>query len=177
MPSSSSVHPVKQNKAGKAVSWSLIGLLLAAALIGGVFQLVTDTGPTLATDSDVVSITQSGNKRIRQPISPKIESSDQPVAAPQTQLDQIDSYEKVWARIDALAEGFGDYSGDGVVSPQEKDKFVKNMLTTLNFQARQERSEITSVFNGKVISPETIYCYLNGYVPNKPYLKPNCPSY
>lgn len=160
----------KANKGGKVVSLSIIWVGLAIALVAGVLTVVsTYTGSNEKFDRDIVAVTGVTQGDKLQPVSTKIVASDNANMITAASVSTDEDYADVWSKLERLAPP--------TATDAEREAVIVGFLSGLNYQMTKRGGEIVSITNGDQISPTTLTCYLNGYIPDKPYLKTNCPSY
>lgn len=174
----------KNHRGGKVLSLSilfavfgLVGLLVIVTLTGEVqapttkkldTPVVEQVAPTVPLPPP--SADEATNEL--QPLAPKVE----PIAPdPEKQADT--DWVRIWDLMASLGNSFGERNAEGVVTPDNAVKWIMDFLNGLNYTSTGYGHPITSRTTGEPISPTTIECYLMGYVPDKPYLKPNCPTY
>lgn len=174
------VHRRKKHKGGKALSLTLIlsGVGVVIVLVAAqLFVVVANRGKVEASpDNGVVTVINNDESKSLQPVSPKVEASPVSLGQPQSAPETL-AYAEVWKRLDGLASAYGPRDENGTVTQDAKSQFIADFLNGLNYKALKWNGPIVSLLNGDPISPEAMLCYLNGYVPDKPYLKANCPTY
>ena len=156
----------KDHKGGRVLSKSLLWMGLGLFVLLAAVQVITffTSKSVEQFDKDVVNVTNSDGNR--QPVSPKIVVTEEELLAfPVTEAD----YAVVWRKLDALAAGES--------TPQAKQAAITAFLDGAGFKARGLGGAIYAKATGKPVKPATVECYLNGYVPSKPYLKANCPAF
>lgn len=158
----------KDHRGGKILSlgilWVAIAIFAVLVVVGLLASL--SGGSAQQYDRDVVAVTS--NKKVLQPVSPKIVASDNSSFITETLVYSKD-YTSVWAKLEKLAP-----SGAPV---EERKKAIAAFLDGLDYSMTEYGGPIVSKSSGNPISPSTLSCYLNGYIPDKPYLKANCPAY
>ncbi len=174
---------IRQHKSSKALALSIIaagviafvGFIVADSLrVMGHAQERNDSVP----DPNIVAVTPQSKGDRLQPMSPKIVALDQTSIMPSSPESTAIDYTDVWIKLDRLAASYGKPDNpDGTVSNEARMKFIVGFLDGLNYRMLEPFGPIVSKLNNEQISPETVVCYLNGYIPDKPYLKANCPTY
>lgn len=161
----------KDHKGGKVVSltviWSGVALVVILGIIQTVNVLTNKSAPSF--DRDVVAVTpvQLGNKL--QPVSAKIMASDSnSIISPEAGI-KVSDYAAVWQKLERLSPA--------TASDVERQRAIEAFLSGLDYKMKERGGEIVSMTTGDPINPSTVACYLNGYIPDKPYLKTNCPSF
>lgn len=160
----------KDHKGGKIVALLVLG---TALLIVGVLVVnnLTDTFNNVENkfDRDVVAVTGVTQGDKLQPVSAKVVASDSSTMIVSDKNVKVEDYVDVWQKLATLAPE--------TATDEERAKVIETFLAGLNYQAPEKGGVIVSIANGNPISPETLGCYLNGYIADKPYLKTNCPSF
>lgn len=156
---------------------SIIGVGLAIAaffIISDGVGLLRGENPGVL-DKSIVGVTPSTKGDLGQPVSPKIGGSEEDPDVPLMGGSQ--DYIVVWEKLDHIATIYGKKAGDADVTKEDKLVFITAFLESLNYKMSAWGEPIVSKVNDAPISPGTVTCYLNGYIPGKPYLKPSCPSH
>ncbi len=150
------------------IIWGALALvaLLAASLLLNNFSHKA-SGDEF--DRDVVAVTEVTTGDKLQPMSAKIVASDNSSMIVDGNTTTSADYTDVWQKLELLAPES--------VPENERMNVIETFLFGLNYKAPEKGGVIVSIANGNPISPETLTCYLNGYIADKPYLKPNCPAY
>lgn len=161
----------KSHKAGKVVSlsilWPAIALFVATAAIPLVLALAKNSEPQ--QERDVSAVTSSTQDNQLQPVSPKIVASDtRTMTIIEDSIDASD-YADVWRSLGRLAPASA--------TPEQRQQAMVDFLAGLDYESVAIGGVIVSKSNGTQISPSTVACYLNGYIPDKPYIKVNCPVF
>ena len=161
----------KAHKGGKVMSLSILWGAVALVIVLVAYTMVSNTFHKVENqfDRDVVAVTsvQKGNKL--QPVSPKIvASASESLISSEATIDVAD-YDDVWKKLERLAPE--------TATEEERLHTIALFLSGLDYKMSAKGSEIVSITTGDPINPSTLTCYLNGYIPDKPYLKPNCPSF
>lgn len=84
-------------------------------------------------------------------------------------------YTIFWEGFLARAFRQADTDRSGTVNSEELDAFSDLFFGKLGFTKDKNTGFVYNA-NGVLIKPTTLICYLNGYVPEKDYIKPNCPT-
>ena len=154
----------KQHKQGKVLSIGLIVVCLAVVIGAGIVTLLEPKAKKQRIDANVIQVVDSVDKL--QPISPKIVAMERMQGMPKSVYLAPD-YKDIWVRLLAM----GDDTKDGTRTA------ILTFLNGLGFTAT-EVGGIIFLEDGKTpADPATIECYLNGYIPEKPYIKVNCASF
>jgi hypothetical protein len=126
---------------------------------------VHPTPKYVESDSGTVSNSLSADQ---QPMATKIQVTD---ASENSYLQtlQVSAYDEVWTRLYRLA--------NSQTTIADKKAYIDDFLSSLNYRAVADHGDIVSKADGTPINPDTLMCYLNGFIPDKPYLKANCPAY
>ena len=158
----------KENKTGKIISLSVLGVALGVVVLLALFQLVSGITSEIGKQYNEVemSITTSESDSDLRPMSPKIASESSPMGLSSTLVAA--DYAEVWRRLNALVPPSS--------SQAQREQAIHEFLDGLDYRAVGFEKEIVSKRTGEKINPATIMCYLNGYVPSKPHLKANCPA-
>lgn len=158
----------KDHKGGKLLSLSILwtGGGIVAILVATGLIAAFSGGAAKHYRRDDVAVTST--EKALQPVSPKIVASDSESMITES-LVYSDDYADVWAKLDKLAPA-------GATAAQRQQAAV-TFLDGLDYRMTKVGGEIVSKSSGNPVSPSTLACYLNGYVPDKPYLKANCPAY
>lgn len=165
--STNTVQRRKSHKSGRAVSltvlWtcmSLLGLMVATQIFSGLIRHSSKPLSTYTVDVDDIAEGKS------LPSSPKINTSSGSEFYKEDV--HVGRYASVWDRLARL-------------SSENTDKARMTAALTFldghNYTASRYRGVIVSKATGKPVRPSTLMCYLNGYIPDRPYLKVNCPAY
>ena len=158
----------KQHKGGKILSLSILwtgGGIVAFLVVVGIIAAVSG-GHAKQYNRDDVAVTST--EKTLQPVSPKIVASDSESLITATEVDSTD-YADIWRKLERLAPANAKQS--------ERLKAITSFLDGLDFRYTAPGGEIVSKSTGNPVAPSTLSCYLNGYIPEKPYLKANCPAY
>jgi hypothetical protein len=110
------------------------------------------------------------------PVSPKISDSDvvpeseSPMAGPSSE------YLTFWHALDIRAtQEF--VKKNKKIGANDIQQFRADFIASLGYWYDSRTQQVYSAPQSKIeISVTTLTCYLNGYVPEKPYIKPSCPS-
>lgn len=161
----------KDHKGGKAMSLGIIGAAIALVLVLAVWQMVSTMfhGVKNEYDRDVVAVTSVTEGDKLQPVSAKIMASDNVAMVSQEKVIDASAYADVWMKLERLVPA--------TASDKERLASIETFLAGLDYKMVERGGAIVSITDGASISPSTLTCYLNGYIPDKPYLKTNCPSY
>lgn len=85
------------------------------------------------------------------------------------------AYRKFWKKVERNAVSRADYNRDGTVTEKELATFKYTFVTGLGFRL-DPKTGIVHMADGKThVRVSTLECFFNGYVPERPYIKPNCP--
>lgn len=162
-------HHPKNRKGGKIFSLSLIWAGAAFVVILVIIQLVTmfttdapdrhERDPTAAT---------SMTERL-QPMSTKIVASDSETVVSINKQDEVEDYANAWKMLYRLAPDNA--------TPEARNLIIMTFLAGLDYTTDVIGGVIVSKSTGDIVRPSTVECYLNGYIPDKPYIKTNCPAY
>lgn len=83
-------------------------------------------------------------------------------------------YTEFWQTLQDKASKYSDYNIDTLVTAEEMAMFEANFFSRIGY-TRAENGFIYSN-SRNVVSPETLMCQINGYIPDKEFIKPNCPE-
>jgi hypothetical protein len=158
----------KDHKGGKILSLTIIWAGIALVVILAVIQIIAMLTSTAQRRHNRDLTAATSMTKSLQPMSTKIVASDSETAISMGDATPED-YSEVWDALDHLAPDNA--------TQADRDKIIMDFLAGLDYTARSIRGVIISKSSGNVVSVATIMCYLNGYIPDKPYLKPNCPAY
>lgn len=172
---------VKLHKPSKFASLGIVWLAVAifiVLIVAQGFNLFLNRGHNESkTDPNIVAVTPGGEADVLQPVSPKVVALDESPAMMSPQNVAVD-YTDVWFKLDMLAASYGEADKkNGSVSAENRLVFIRAFLDGLNYKMTAVGEPILSKVNGEQVRPETVSCYLNGFIPDKPYLKANCPTY
>lgn len=160
----------KNHKGGKFMSLGILWGGVALVVILTISQTVNVlTRKSAQFDRDVVSVTSTGPYSRLQPVSAKIVASDSESMISTEAAISPGEYADVWSKLYRLAPA--------TATEGERLKVIASFLDGLNYKMVKVGGEIVSKSNGDPINPSTLTCYLNGYIPDKPYIKTNCPSF
>jgi hypothetical protein len=153
----------KHHKGGKVVSLSILWVAAGLLVVMAVSQTITHmfNGVQQQYDHNVVNVVSQDDAG--QPAAAKIGFNDGPVDA------VAEDYVDVWAKLDAIAAS--------APSPAARNAVIELFLEGLSFKAETHGGIIVSKADGLAVSPSTLQCYMNAYVPDRPYIKANCPSH
>lgn len=163
----------------KPSKYTYLGVIFLAILITASF-VVRDTVKVfnsveteIPVDTSIITVAPPTQGDALQPNAAKIGGLDNETFLVQDGTE----YLAVWERLDRLGAAYGQKDKTGVVTEKARLHFIISFLDDLNYRVTEPGQPILSKVNGDKVNPETIDCYLNGYVPGKPYLKANCPTY
>lgn len=153
----------KSNKKGKVISLSMIWICALVLIVLALLQVIAIlTHKSASTANREVATYQPA---LLQPSSAKIVSADtESIITSETSKNYTD----VWNKLDRMAPKH--------LSQDDKIKVITMFLTGLNYQMTEYHGTITTIDSDTPVNPDTLECYINGYIPDKPYLKTNCPA-
>lgn len=166
----------KKHKTGKKLSLSLIWGGIVAFFLLATIQLLTSRTNSVKHDDqfdDSVVAVVDGSGVL--PASPKISAA--PSIEQKLPITDNSTYENVWVRLEELAARIALRDENGRITESIKIAFVKEYLNGLDYDFKSWGGIIISKVNGEPVNPDTILCYINGYIPERPYIKPNCPAF
>ena len=172
--SSTAVNTVarrKDHKGGKIASLSILWVAVGVVLIFGIAQFASYRSAEAhqpAYDSEVVAVTDVTSGDRLQPVSAKIVSTGDMALLTSSKARVAKDYVGVWKKLELLAPPSA--------TDAERIEVVQTFLGGLNYTMSERGGVIVSITTGDPISPDTLTCYLNGYIPDKPHLKTSCPS-
>jgi hypothetical protein len=161
--------PRKQNKAGKITSHVIIGgclIILAFFVLRQVYWAWTGRIEGIHK-SEMVTETRIPSG-VFQPVSPKLSSPDTGLISSMESKVTATAYAEVWKRLSSM---------DSTSTTEDaRTEYARNFLAPMGLTFDEYGGVILSTYTGEPVSASTTICYLNGYIPEKPYLKVNCPS-
>lgn len=160
----------KDHKGGKVASLGILWGAVGLVIILGVTQLVAVyiNDKPQEYDRDVVAVTEVTQGDKLQPMASKIVASDDMEMISSEKAAVPSDYADVWLKLERLAPE--------TATDEVRVLTIQTFLAGLNYRMSERTGTIISITTGDTISPSTLTCYLNGYIPDKPYIKTNCPS-
>lgn len=153
----------KTNKPGKVISLSMIWVCAIVLIVILVIQVISMV--TLKSASNANREVATYQAAPLQPSAAKIVSADtESIVTSETPSNYTD----VWNKLDRMAPRNA--------TEKERLEIIAMFLAGLNYQMTEYHGIIVTVDSQTPVSPDTIECYINGYIPDKPYLKANCPA-
>lgn len=176
----------KENVAGKIFAILCLSTMILIAVVSTVVNFKSPNPTTPATMPValpmVAQVGEEGEVRVDLPDAPVVPPTGQNLSPNSTKIDDAgvatsttEQYAGFWAAVEAQAVGRSDYDRDGLSSPKEIEAFKQAFVTALGYQLDPDTGSVTAA-DGTEVSVETLTCYFNGYVPERPYIKPNCSS-
>lgn len=158
----------KEHKTGKIFSLTVIWSGVAVVVLLVAVQLSTMFTSTEIKRHNRDLTAATSMTKILQPMSTKIVAADSETVISMGD-EEAEDYTEVWKMLYRLAP-------DTATEP-ERIKIIMAFLAGLDYTTNSVGGVIISKSTGNVVKASTVTCYLNGYIPDKPYIKTNCPAY
>lgn len=161
----------KDHKGGKVISLGILWSGIAFVSVLAIAQIISSSTANSATppiERGAVMVSMS-ERSASQPSSPKIvaEAETLPLFLGSSSPAPVKEYASVWIKLERLTVS--------EASEERKVEIIVDFLDGLNYEMTTRGGVIVSKTTGDQISPSTLMCHLNGYIPEKPHLKANCP--